>query len=136
MAKTALIPPDEDQPLLLTPLLDLMFLVLIFFALNLSFQPFDNLEVQVPQTENLPSLNEEEQSILVELYAEGDLRLDDERITLTELRDQVVLELDRHQNLKVFVAGDEETQYRLLMKVLDVLTQAGATRIHLITEEE
>lgn len=136
MANFDLIPKDEDQPLLLTPLLDLMFLVLIFFALNLSFQPFDNLEVQVPQTQNLPSLNEEEKSLLVELYSEGDLRLDSNRITLTELRDQVVLELDKNNDLKVFVAGDEATQYRLLMKVLDVLTQAGVRSIHLITEEE
>lgn len=136
MTKPDLIPKEEDQPLLLTPLLDLMFLVLIFFALNLSFQPFDNLEVQVPQTQNLPSLNEENQSLLVELYSEGDLRIENRRISLTELRDHVVLEIDKNAELKVFVAGDEKTQYRLLMKVLDVLTDAGVSSIHLITEEE
>jgi len=137
MNKGSLLPPQSgESSVIITPLLDLMFLVLIFFALNLSFQPLDSLDVQIPETENLTPLPEDESYLLIELNSRGEISIEEQRYSLTELRDLITLRTDKEPDLAVYVAGDQQTRYRILMKVLDILTQGGAQNIHLLTEEE
>lgn len=136
MGDHSLLPPDGDSPLILTPLLDLMFLVLIFFVLNLSFQSIDNLQVNVPQNENLPSL-EEQDYFLLEITNQGKILINDESYTLDEMRDYIVLEMEQWETPKaLYIAGDENISYNLLMKVLDQVQALGISPIHLLSQED
>jgi biopolymer transport protein ExbD len=130
--------PEElsENSLMLTPLLDLMFLVLIFFALNLSYEKFNALQVIVPESKNITTLNAEEDPHYLQISPSGEIFLDDKKMNLTKMREEVSLLNNDNDRLVLYIAGDRTVEYSLLMRVLDELTSIGVYQINLISEEE
>ena len=78
--------PDEQPVLNLTAMLDVMFLLIIFFVLNTKFLDDERqINLQVPQVTNQGKLAAAAQQKTINVYRDGTITLDGANVTLPEL---------------------------------------------------
>ena len=117
----------------ITPLIDVMFLLLIFFMVSSTFNERLGLDVALPESTEASPQDEAVVKILVAEdgeYGYGEDRgLDAARLEAV-LRD----ELQADPEAIVSLSGDMDARYESYIKVLDILQRVGATRVKLNTE--
>lgn len=117
----------------IAPLIDIVFILLIFFLVTATFVRDTGVQVSRPQAAVTQTL--EPTSLRVSVTAAGDVYADGHRVTLDELRAKVS-EFITHQRMRsVIVIPDEEVQAGRLIEVMDVARRGGATDVALATEQ-
>ncbi|MFO1475623.1 MAG: biopolymer transporter ExbD [Verrucomicrobiota bacterium] len=119
----------------ITPLLDLVFVLLVIFIITTP-QMMNNLEMTLPSA-NVPPPKPNEikprlQRISVE--ADGSTRLNGEPIAVPALREELRRLKAADSELRVVVKSDDEADYQALVAVLDVLRQLDISRVGLATQ--
>jgi len=114
---------SEEADVNMTPMLDIVFIMLIFFIVTSSFTKESGIDVQRPQA--VTAEVKEHASILVAITDQGEIWIDRRQIDERALRAN--LERLHAQNPKgtVVIQADERSQTRLLVKVMDAARQAG-----------
>jgi biopolymer transport protein ExbD len=116
----------------MTPLIDVVFLIIIFFIMIMSFYEFLPKNVILPSADEAkPSTELKECSITV--TAEGYIVLGTQRVHLSDLAQLLRVHFPDPRGHTVEVRGDENTPYEILQKVLQEIAQAGISRIHFAT---
>ncbi|MGY5450626.1 ExbD/TolR family protein [Agarivorans sp. MS3-6] len=114
--------PEEDAEINLTPMLDIVFIMLIFFIVTSSFVRPSSIEVNTPSA--LTSEPASNTAILLSLAADGSVvlngQISDIRLIQAKLRQ---LKLQQSQ-LAVLVQADQNSTTGQLVKVLDQLRLA------------
>ncbi len=126
---------SHRQPtwLLLTPFIDVL-LVLISFILSISFQIRFAVDVTLPQAQTGRSVRND--SLTVSVLRNGSLLVGGQVTSLDGLNAVLDQQLKGHSgNWRVFLQGDEEISYSLLVQVMDALRQRGITDISLLTRK-
>ncbi len=124
----------ESTPLLITPLIDIMFLLLIFFVMNTSFSKLVPLDINLPDSvapsENIP------EDLTLTLMKENRIQFRDRELALSELYDVLAPAVDRDGSDSIIIAGDESISYAFLVKVMDEIGRSGVNDITLLTENQ
>ncbi|PIQ99038.1 MAG: hypothetical protein COV66_14215 [Nitrospinae bacterium CG11_big_fil_rev_8_21_14_0_20_45_15] len=113
----------------LAPLIDVVFLLLIFFMLTFA-TPGQGMDVNLPNG-IAPSSSPERISRL-SIHKNGTFRLNDDLVTLGELAEKLKTELQGKTNKILEIESDPETPYDLFAKALDVARQSGAKDFSII----
>jgi biopolymer transport protein ExbD len=119
----------------ITPLLDLVFVLLVIFIITTP-QMMNNLEMTLPSAK--PSANKPNQpkpkinKIVVE--AKGQILLNAETLTLAALKGKLQQLKTSDPELGVVVEGADDVDYQIMVNVLDVLRQLDITKVGLATE--
>lgn len=114
-----------DVRLEMTPLIDVVFLILTFFVFSLVLMVrADTLGIDLPE---LPSAEVADRSEVISLVltAEGELRLDTEPVTLDSLAERIAAAREQRPGARVLFAADAASASGDLLRVLDRLTAAG-----------
>lgn len=116
----------------ITPLLDLVFVLLVIFIITTP-QLMNNLEI------NLPSGKPPEQKPKVEpthisVSAQGQITLDNTPVTGSQLKEKLAALKSADTDLAVVVKGADETDYQIMVSVLDTLRQLDITKMGMATE--
>jgi biopolymer transport protein ExbD len=117
---------DETPPLNLTAMLDVMFLLIIFFMLGTRFVDEERqigLRVPAVADRNTPTAGPERKTINV--HCDGTITLDQSAVTLEELTRQLALARGRNSSLGVLVRGDARGQWEQVAAVLSACKRAG-----------
>ena len=119
----------------ITPLIDILFLLLIFFMLTSHFVKDDVMNIQLPEAESGRQLVVAERIEII-INAEGqwfykEQLLDEEALFAALQRDLPELE-DR----RVRIRGDRSAALGGAIKVIDVARRAGATGVDVVTERQ
>ncbi|MEM6572292.1 MAG: biopolymer transporter ExbD [Planctomycetota bacterium] len=112
----------------LTPLIDVVFQLLVFFLLTASFvQPSLRLDLPSGEASDEP----DSKPIMVEIDAAGTLRVDGDVVPRDGLEDalRAALEDDR---TAVRLSGDREMAYGMFVEALDAARRAGAAHFDLV----
>ena len=134
--KTAAI---EEPDLNLTPMIDIVFLLIIFFMVGTRFTEMEReFDVQLPAVSDAPPLTSLPDEIVVNLQTSGKLQVDGKQRSLKELETDLIAARKRYADQTVVVRADGEGPYQNVMDVVDVCRRAGvgvklATRLK--TEE-
>jgi biopolymer transport protein ExbD len=117
---------DEQPTLNLTAMLDIMFLLLIFFVLNTKFLDDERqINLQVPQVNGQNKLAAADQQKTINVYRDGSIRLDGAAVTLPDLTARLAAARLRTKNLGVLVRGDGHGELQQVADVLTACKQAG-----------
>jgi biopolymer transport protein ExbD len=117
---------DEQPTLNLTAMLDVMFLLIIFFALNTRFMDEERqIELRVPQVADRGALAAAPERKTVNIYRDGTLSLDQAPVTLEELGARLAAARARSNRLAVLVRGDGRGEFQQVAAVLNACKQAG-----------
>ncbi len=117
----------------ITPLLDLVFVLLVIFIITTP-QMMNNLEMTLPSGKPPPPQKEKPKINRIAVAANGQITLNDQNVTVPELKADLQSLKASDPDLKVVVKGSDETDYQNLIAVLDVLRQLAITKIGLATE--
>ncbi len=118
----------------LTPLIDIVFLLLVFFMLTAHFVKDQALDISLPEAESSKSLDKEE-ALKIVLDNSGHVLINKKHIAPGDL-DKVIKEIMQSRtNKQVILHGDEISELGLTVKVMDAARKAGAESLDIITEQ-
>ncbi len=118
------------------PLIDIMFFLLATFVIvSLSMVKNEGINVRLPTAET-GSPQERDHIVTVSITEAGTLYLDKEAIVLDALRDRLRSLQSVDPDLSVFLNGDEEADFGVVMKVFDELRQLGINRVSVQTRHD
>ena len=116
----------------ITPLLDLVFVLLVIFIITTP-QLVNNLEINLPSGKPLTAIPPAKPT-RIEVNAQGVITLDDATVTLAELKTQLAALKSQRPDLSVVVKGADEVDYQSMVNVMDTLRQLEITKMGLVTE--
>ena len=119
------------RPLIgLTPLIDVVFILLVFFMLASSYLDWRSIVLSPPA--KAAQGGGMEGALLVEVQAGGQLRLSGQPVRLQELDQRVRQRLAEKPGQRLVVKPDESVDLQAVVAVLDSLALAGAPSISLM----
>ena len=116
----------------LSPLIDVVFILLIFFIVTSVFIKETGVKVDKPQAVTSEMLNNE--LILIAITNRGEIMYDHANIGISGVRSTVAMLL-RAQDRPVVIEADRTVTTDLLVKVIDQAKLAGATSVNIATVE-
>jgi biopolymer transport protein ExbD len=117
----------------ITPLLDLVFVLLVIFIITTP-QMMNNLEMTLPSGKPPPPQKEKPKINKIAVAANGQITLNEQNVTVPELKADLQTLKAADPDLKVVVKGSDEADYQNMICVLDVLRQLDITKVGLATE--
>ena len=117
----------------ITPLLDLVFVLLVIFIITTP-QMMNNLEMTLPSGKPPPPSKEKPKINKINVATNGQITLNEQQVTPAELKADLQTMKSSDPDLKVVVKGADEADYQNMVAVLDVLQQLDITKVGLATE--
>ena len=114
----------------MTPLIDVVFLLLIFFMLTFAIQG-QGLTISLPQGAKTEQKNEVK-DLIVKINQDNSLRLNDKHIMIDSLRDTLEELIQSRSNKLVIIDSGPRVKYGLFAQVLDISREAGAENFSII----
>lgn len=126
---------EEESQIDLTPMLDVVFIMLIFFIVTATFINETAINVQrPPTTEEPPDL--ENRNIVFQVGPNGDITLGDRRIDVRSVRANVERLRAENPEAKVIISADPKAKSEVYIKIADQSREAGIDDISLATRAE
>ncbi len=112
----------------MAPLIDVVFLLLIFFMLTFAIQG-QGLAISLPEGEET---QKEEKDIIVKIDRNNNLYLNDQQIEIDSLKSILDEELLSRADKLVVIDSAPRVKYDLFARVLDISREAGAENFSII----
>lgn len=117
----------------MTPMIDIVFQLLIFFMLSSSFlAPSINLTLPKAVTRD----DSKAQQIIVSVDQKGSIFLNTLEIPRESLKTALEEKLAKSEQKSVHLRGDAHMPYKFFVEVMDLARQAGASQINILHDEE
>ena len=117
----------------LTPLIDMVFILLIFFAVNSTFVKFPGVDVEQPVART--AAPPEASTILIAVTANGEIWIDKKRVDVRRLRAVVERMLVESPDASVVLLSDTDSRTGVVVEVIDQARLAGAAKVALAAAE-
>jgi biopolymer transport protein ExbD len=116
----------------LTPMLDVVFIMLIFFIVTASFVKEAGIDVNRPNAAT--SERKEKGNILVAISADNQIWIDRRQVDPRALRANIERMHAENPLGSVLIVADEESKHKLLVQVMDAARSAGVTDVSIAAE--
>jgi biopolymer transport protein ExbD len=131
MARRSLVSEDENTEIDLSPMIDCIFILLIFFIVTTVFVEEKGLQVNKPDAAaTTPS--EESESVVLEITAEDKILLDDREISLADVVSQVRSRVHDAET-PVVIRANENSDNGVFVSVWDAARRGGALTLSFTT---
>ena len=118
--------PEATAELELAPMIDVVFLLLIFFIVSWQFARFEeDMDVSVPAAEEKTSDDETVGEIIVNVRADGSIVLNSVEVSKADLLNKLKLIAESYPSQAVILRGDVKTDFQDIIAVLDQVKRAG-----------
>ncbi len=118
----------------LTPLIDMVFILLIFFLVTASFTKETGIEINRPTA--VGAVRQEQASLLIGIDAAGHVWMDQRKVALPDLRAEVTRLHSQNPEGTVVITADRAAPSGLLVRVIDQARQAGVRNIAVAATRE
>jgi len=113
----------------LTPIIDVVFILLIFFMLATNFQSFNQTDIKLSNEE--ASISQSEKRVyLVEFNKDGEFRLNKETMSQKNIKKQILDSKKKQEEYLVVIKGDKNTE---IQDILNVIADFKKNNINEIT---
>ncbi len=123
----------EEQELNMTPLIDCVFLLLIFFMVTTVFKQPYSLQVVLPEAQQ--GVIVEEKKLVASITQDGRMEINRHLVTLDNLEQVLLREKEGTRSLTLVVRTDQETPHKYLLDLFEVAKRVGIEKIPLATED-
>jgi len=125
---------EEESNIDITPMIDVVFIMLIFFIVTASFVKESGIDVNRPEAST--AVTKERANILVAISANDEIWIDKRRIDARSIR--AVIERMHAQNPQgsVVIQADKRSTNDKLVKVMDAAREAGVYNIAIATKKQ
>ena len=125
----------EDPEVNLTPLIDVVFLLLIFFMVSTTFDREARLKIELPEA-TTEATQAPDEVLEIAINAAGDYFIDEQKLVNRKpetLKKAVAQTLGERRNLPLIIRADGRTPHQAVVTVMDVASQLGLLQISLAT---
>ncbi len=124
----------EDPVLNLTPMIDVVFNLMIFFMLATHFADLEReFDVDLPEVSAAQPLTSQPDEIVVNVFADGRIVVSEQTLSLAQLQSRLEQARTRFADQAVLVRGDGRGAYQQVMDVLATCHAAGLHNFSLAT---
>jgi len=118
----------------IAPLIDIVFLLLVFFMLTSTFMVPEAIELALPESSSASAMDTT--AIIVSLNQTGELALNGESIELKQLQQAIMPLIKQNTASAITLKSDARTEVQLLLKIMDEIREAGGTNVALATTQK
>lgn len=132
MARRTQSPEEEAGAIDLTPMLDVVFIMLIFFIVTASFIKIPGIEVNRPEATNY--LEKKNAAILIALNDKNEIWIDKKKVDPRSVKKEIErIHVDNPKG-SVVIQADAASDIETVNKVYEAATEIGITNIAISTE--
>jgi biopolymer transport protein ExbD len=125
----------EPAGMQLAPMIDIVFLLLIFFIVTWQFTRSETeLSVSVPTAEEGADPQRQRGEIIINILADDSIRVEGMTVALGQLHEKLALIASQHENQPVRIRGDGAVAYQRIVEVIDTCQKAGIWNISFATQ--
>jgi len=127
----------EDPEISLTGLIDVVFLLLIFFMVSTTFEHQAVLKVDLPEAQNVSTPENQPDSFELVIDAKGQFYLNDRQLVdakASTINAAFVEAAGDNRDVPIILRADAETPHHFVVTAMDVTSQLGFTRLSIATE--
>lgn len=125
----------EEPQINLTPMIDVVFNLLIFFMLATRFADLERqFDVQLPTASSAQPLTSPPDEIIVNVFSDGRIVVSQQALTVDQLEARLKAAHDRYADQAVLIRGDGQGTYQNVMDVLTACHRAEITNFSLATQ--
>ena len=119
----------------LTPMIDVVFNLIIFFMVGTKFAEIDRaVELKVPRVSSVQNLRAIPAHRVIEVHRDGTIRMQSEIVPLNRLTQRLQQEIEQGADLGVTVRGDAEGPFQNVASVLTACRDAGIADLAISVE--
>ena len=123
----------------LTPLIDVVFILLIFILLSTTFLNKTAFKIKLPEVTQTANVNKEKRVIHIFINKAGDYWIEQLNTQVSfanhkVLQKQILYLSKKTPNATIKVFADATVAYQAIMTLLDILNQAGYKNINLVNQ--
>lgn len=127
----------EDPNLDLTSLIDVIFLLLIFFMVSTTFDKQALLKVDLPEASEVEDSSDVPDSLELVIDADGRMFLNDQRLIDSEartIRAAIEQAAGSKRDVPLILRADRETPHHFVVTTMDVAAQMGFSNLSIATD--
>jgi biopolymer transport protein TolR len=115
-----------------TPLVDVMLVLLIIFMVTAPMIT-SSINVNLPKASSAPA-QADAKPITISVNAQGQVFLQDTQVELPNLVATLQQAAQNNPDQRIFVRGDKDVSYGLMIQVMATITQGGFTKVALLAD--
>ncbi len=124
----------NNNDLNLTPLIDAVFLLLVFFMVTSVFVQATQLKIELPIADNYDKIDQEKKLSLL-ISAEGQLEFNSQLVSMGQLTGFIEDERLRSGSGTLIITADAQTPHGFVLDAMEMAVMAGVSKIDLETGE-
>ena len=118
----------EEPSIDVTPLLDIVFQLVLFFMVSTTFDESPALEIELPQSSSR-SVVQEELNIEVWIDSNGSYFVDQQSISMENLQNRIQDSLSQNPELVFIIKADEKTDHGSVVELMDAAQELGVNHL-------
>jgi biopolymer transport protein ExbD len=130
------LPPKDDVEIDMAPMIDMVFLLLIFFMVASVVTELDKVEVKIPEAEYAKVPEDPKGRMMLSVDANNQVYVGTVPVNMEELKELVNDELDLNPDLRILIRADEKVEYKTNKDIMIACGEVGATDHIYATVEE
>ena len=123
---------EEESEVNMTPMLDVVFIMLIFFIVTASFVKESGIDVNRPNAATAE--RKEKGNIIVAISENNQIWIDRRQVDPRALRANIERMHAENPNAAVVIQADEESKNKLLVQVMDAARMAGVKNVSIAAD--
>jgi biopolymer transport protein ExbD len=127
---------DEDAEIDLTPMLDVVFIMLIFFIVTASFLKESGIAISRPDSTQEPPENVTVENIVFQVTANDEIWIDNRRVDIRSVRAVIDRRFAENPEAAVVISAHKASTANTYTSIADDARAAGNYRVTLVTTEE
>lgn len=127
----------EEIDLNLTPLIDVVFLLLIFFMVSTTFEKTSKLKIELPEA-SAKATKQVDKKIVLGIDAKGRYYINDRQLVNTQLKTlkTALLKIAGNaRDIPIVLRADAKTPHQSVVRAMDAASQVGLTHLSISTLE-
>lgn len=125
---------EEEATVDISPLIDMVFILLIFFMVTTTFVKDMKLDLNRPSASSASTASTKAIRVFIDQY--GDIYVDNQPVRIYSIQSKLRDMLRTSTEKSVLVVTDENVAAKLVLEVVDQTRLAGATDVGVATEQE
>lgn len=125
---------EEEAEINITPMLDIVFIMLIFFIVTATFVRETGIDVTRPDAQTAEQ--EQRPPILIAISAEGEIWFDKRRVDIRAVRANIERALAENPEAGVVIIADTASETGTLVDVMDEARLAGAPSVSIASDQD
>ena len=127
---------EEPPAVNLTPMVDVVFLLIIFFLVGTKFYELEReISVRLPETSDARPLTKPPQEVIVNVDRDGQITINREVFSQESLVSLLTAARSRYPDQAVLVRGDRDARHQMIINVLGACVRAGIRRMSVASIE-